>query len=138
MVRTVQTQVAVRQRSDDEQRRIILDHMGHEMTRIKYLEDLEDFLAQEADAALLRHLDSMARDGRNPGEIVERLERGYAENREALTQTLNNLFHQLLGEQNLDDVAHKLRSLQETTSRITKRRAHNGEKKPNAAQRDRC
>jgi hypothetical protein len=122
MVRTVQTQVAVRQRSDDEQRRIILDHMGHEMTRIKYLEDLEDFLAQEADAALLRHLDAMERDACNPGEIVERLKAGYAANREALAQTLDELFLQLLGEQNLEDVARKVKSLRESTT-ITKPKA---------------
>src|SRR5262245_41301898 len=49
----------------------------------------------------------------------------------AISETLNLLFLQLLGEQNLDDVARKVKALQQS-SRITtpKRRQHsrNGEK----------
>lgn len=105
---------------DDQHWRIILVCIGdNAMTRIKYLEDLEDSLAQEADAALLRHLDAMERDGCNPGEIVERLKAGYAANRESLAQTLDGLFLQLLGEQNLEDVARKVKALRESTT-ITK------------------
>src|SRR5262245_30162484 len=78
------------------------------------LDDLEDKLAQAADAKLLRQLDDMLRDGYSEHDVCERLEQGMQENRKSLEWTLQALFQELLPEQDLPKVEASVKAIRKT------------------------